>query len=170
MQGFAFNSSWASHWLTRILAAQEALFLTGCAFILPSHFYRLYDHGAGVLLVSDTPEVRQMIADEDAREEQINRFWREPHSAEERKERIRQMIHNPNEFPSGRQNFLAAMARAPGIVVPTRSYCEVIERSKSKCADSPIATAVYEKVRITTGRERGQQGWICETDVHSNFP
>jgi hypothetical protein len=142
----------------------------GCALIIPGHFWRIYGDARGVLLASDTPEVRQLIKDEDAREEEVSHFWREGHTREERVQRIGEMRMHPDRYPPGRSSFLSAMAQAGGMVVPSNSYCEVIEWSKSKCGKSPVETAVYVRVRVTTGRSRGATGWACNAYVKQEFP
>lgn len=135
-------------WRSRCLVALLLVSSTGCALLLPGHFWRLTGSSdARIPLVADSQMVRQVIAEEDSLE------W----------------LH-PEQYPSGRANFLAVMAQLPRVSVPGRSYCEVLERSKSTCGASPIETATYVFVQITTGRSRGQKGWVCENVVHQLFP
>jgi hypothetical protein len=145
--------------------------LAGCAFILPGRFWRLNGHSkAPVTLITDSPEVRRMLAEEDAREEEVSRFWREPHTREEGIAHIRDMASHPDQYPPGRTEFLKAMSQMSGISVAGTSYCDLVERSKSKCGRLPIETAVYMLVRVTTGSSKGKQGWICEDAVQPQFP
>jgi hypothetical protein len=143
---------------------------TGCIF-LSSRAWRVTGNSkTKVLLVSDSLEVRRLVTDEDAGEEEVNRFWREDHGAEERHQRLMDMAQHPEQYPPGRSKFLETMARMPGVYVEGRSYCSVIVRSKSRCGRLPIETASYLFVRITSGPSRGQQGWICESKVAGQFP
>ena len=73
--------------------------------------------------------------------------------------------------PPARKDFLEAMARAPGIIVPEKTYCRILTTSKVHCA-SQFSTQVYLKVRITTGPYRGSEGWGCEgSDIqYANGP
>ena len=145
--------------------------LTGCVFLLPGRFWRLVnDPNTKILLISDSQAVRRLIADEDAREVEIRKFFRESHSREERTEHLKDMIRNPEKYPPGREEFLVAMAHMPGIYVGGKPYCDIVERSGSTCGHSPVETATFVFVKITTGRSRGQQGWICESVVQQQFP
>lgn len=135
---------WLSCWLVALLLVSSM----GCALLLPGHFWRLTGSSdARIPLVADSQMVRQVIAEEDSLE------WR-----------------HPEQYLSGRANFLALMAQLPRVSVPGRSYCEVIERSKSTCGATPIETATYVFVQVTTGPSRGQKGWVCENVVHQLFP
>jgi len=83
--------------------------LTGCVFLLPGRFWRLVnDPNTKILLISDSQAVRRLIADEDAREVEIRKFFRESHSREERTEHLKDMIRNPEKYPPGREEFLVA--------------------------------------------------------------
>jgi hypothetical protein len=54
------------------LAALLLISSTGCALLLPGRFWRLDSSSkTGILLVSDSPEVRHVIGAEDAREEEV---------------------------------------------------------------------------------------------------
>lgn len=154
-------------WLTVVALISS----TGCAFILPGRFWRLDgDSKAPVALVTDSPEVRRLLAKEDAREDEVSRFFREPHTGREGFQRLDDMRQHPDQYPPGRTEFLRAMSQMAGISVPGRSYCDLIERSKSKCGPSPISTAVFVLVRVTTGRSKGKSGWICQGDMQQQFP
>jgi hypothetical protein len=153
------------------LVATELISSAGCAFILPGRFWRLNgDSKVPVTLITDSPEVRRLLDEEDAREEEVSRFFREPHSREDGNAHVKDMALQPDQYPPGRSEFLKAMSQMPGISVTGRSYCELIERTKSKCGASPIETAVFVLVRVTTGPSRGKRGWICQTQVQQQFP
>ncbi len=153
------------------LAAVALISSTGCALILPGRFWRLNgDSKAPVTLITDSPEVRRMLAEEDAREEEVDHFRREPHTKEEGFQRLEDMRQHPDQYPPGRTEFLKAMGQMPGISVAGRSYCDLIERSKSTCGRSPIETATFVLVRVTTGRSKGKSGWICQGDIQPQFP
>ena len=111
-----------------------------------------------------------MIADEDAREEEVGRFFRTSHTMEEGVQHIKDMLEHPDRYPPGRTKFLEDMAALPGVFVPGGSYCNVVERSKSTCGRTPVETSTYLLIQVTTGRARGQQGWVCESRVQQQFP
>jgi hypothetical protein len=153
------------------LAAIALISSTGCAFILPGRFYRLNGElKAPVMLLTDSPDIRRLLADEDAHEEEVSRFFREPHTKEESFQRLEDMRQHPDQYPPGRTEFLKAMTQMPGISVAGRSYCDLIERSKSKCQPSPAVASLYVLVQVTTGSSRGKRGWICEYFVQPQFP
>ena len=161
-----------SRWLSFCATLIVSLDSWGCALISSNRDFRIYGGSPNtqVLLVTDSPEVRQVLTDEDAREEGVNRYWREAQTPEERRERIEDMTKHPEHYPSSRSEFLQSMARMPGVYVPERSYCRVIQRSKSTCGPTPIETAVYVMVSVTTGASRGRQGWVCESSIQKLSP
>ena len=144
----------------------------GCALINPNRQAWIYDgsHHAKVLLISDSSEVRRLLAEEDVREEGVSRFWREKHTNEEIRNRIEDMMKLPEHYPVGRSEFLQAMGRMPGVYVSEKSYCRIIESSKSTCGRIPIETATFVMVRITSGPSQGKQGWVCQNSVKQLFP
>lgn len=157
--------------LSCLLAAVLLIGSTGCAFLLPGRFWRLTGGSSTqILLASDTPEIRQLIADENAREDEVRRFFREPHTQEEGIEHVKDMMRHPDQYPPGRTEFLKAMAQMPGLNVPGKSYCEIIERSKSTCGRFPLETATFVLVQVTTGPSHGQRGWVCQNVVQGQFP
>lgn len=74
-------------WLLLSTTVVICLVFSGCAFLNPNRQFWVYGGSptAQVRLVFDTPEVRRILADEDAREEDLNRFWREKHTQEDGK-------------------------------------------------------------------------------------
>lgn len=128
-------------------AAAAVVSSPGCLVVFKGRFYKkkgFYQlngtSSALVTLISDSPDVRRLLTEEG-----------EPH---------------PDRDPHARKDFLRSMSQLPGISVPGGSYCDLVERSKSRCVD----TAVYVLVQITTGPSRGQRGWMCETSGRRVFP
>ena len=143
-------------WMLCWLAVTLFIDSIGCVFLLPGRSWRLTgSSNAKILLVSDTPQVRHLISEEDAREEEVRRFFREPHT---------------RQYPPGRTEFLRSMAQMPGVYVPGRSYCNIVERSKSKCGSPPVETATYVLVQVTTGPSHGERGWVCGNAAQGQFP
>ncbi len=111
---------------------------TGCALLLPGRDWRLTgSSNTRTLLASDSPAIRKLPAEEDAHKEVVSRFFREPHTQEESIEHMKDMLQHPDQYPPGRPEFLKAMAQMPGVYVPGRSYCDIIEQSKSRCGRRP---------------------------------
>lgn len=159
-------------WLTFLSVAVVLATSTGC-LVFSDRYWRWRLGGYSntqIALISDSPDVRRLLAEEDTREEPVIQFWREPHTQEEGKRRVEDMIQHPDQYPLGGPDFLHAMSQMPTVSVPDKSYCDVVERSKSKCGRLPIETATYVLVQVTSGKSKGQRGWICESQVQGLFP
>jgi hypothetical protein len=139
----------------------------GCELINPNRHYSIRGNPptAQVLAVYDSPEIRRLIADESGREEFVKRFWQENHTAEEMIERVQEIEQHPERYPTGRSEFLHAMANQPGFYVPSETYCRVLKRSESRCGRTLLETSAYELIRVTTGPSRGKQGWVCGENI-----
>jgi hypothetical protein len=148
--------------------------VAGCEGCLP--FSPRFDAQVGGIsnspatLISDSPEVRRLLGEEDAREETVSQFWREHPTEEEGRRRVEDMIQHPDEYPPRRNEFLKTMTGMPGMAVPGRSYCDIIERSKSTCGRLPTETATYVLVQVTTGPSKGQSGWVCQQQLRLLLP
>jgi hypothetical protein len=64
-----------------------------------------------------------------------------------------------------RRRLLDAMARQPGVLVAGEQYFRILEQSSVGCADDPITTSNFLRVRVTTGPSKGLEGWACSRDV-----
>src|ERR1051326_4298075 len=140
--------------VARLFLGTLVIGLAGCAFFREKQWeYRIVDRyqKVQVVLAYDSSEVRKLLADEDTREYEINHFWREKHTDEQAAHRFEDMRKNPELYPPGRLQFLAAMANMPGFAVPVKSYCSIIQRSKSTCGDFPDETVVYVLIKVTSG-------------------
>jgi hypothetical protein len=49
-----------------------------------------------ITLVSDSQEVRRLLGEEDAKEEEIDRFVHEPHAKEEGRRRVKNTVQHPD--------------------------------------------------------------------------
>jgi hypothetical protein len=161
-----------SVWLILCLVAPVIVGCEGCLVFSDRYWkWRLAGSlNSSITLISDSPEVRHLLAEEDAREEAVSQFWREPHTKEEGRRHVEDMIQHPDAYPPGRTEFLKAMSLMPKVTVPGRSYCDVIEQSKSKCGRLPLETASYVLVQITSGPANGSGGWVCRQQVQPLFP
>ena len=127
-----------------------------------------------VRLVSDSPEVRRLIAEQEAfqlqEKTEIDRFHADSASLEQKWFRdanlealrqLRELGQHPDRYIPERIAFLDAMARAPGVTVSGESYCRIINRSKAMCDRHPGPNPTYFKVRISIRPSKGQEGWGC---------
>jgi hypothetical protein len=149
-----------------------ALGLSACTLFNPNRQDWIYSGSSNsqVLLAYDSPEIRRLLADEDAREEEFKQFWRDKHTPKDADQRIRDEHMHPERYPPGRQEFLRAVTNMPGFAVASKSYCRVIERSKAGCGPHSNDGSVYVLVRVTTGRSRGKTGWVCNSNAPGFFP
>jgi len=152
------------------LALATFLHLSGC-LLSTNRDYRLFAIGhKQILLVSDSVQVRRLIADEAARQVIVDRFWTEHHSRDEESARILDEARHPDLYPPGRNDFLTTIATMPGLYVPSGSYCRVVEQSKAGCARLPFETGSYVLVHVTTGAARGVEGWVCSDHAPPQWP
>jgi hypothetical protein len=127
----------------------------------PSHAYYIRDTGAEpVVLVTDSSEVRRLIALEEAHapeeikagEALLQQY--EPLAIVERRQ------HPERYFPE-HSRFLDALAHQPSVKAPVGSYARLLEMSHAKCCADPSLSGEYAKVRLTSGPLRGREGWLC---------
>jgi hypothetical protein len=64
--------------------------------------------------VIDSPDVRKLISEEERRRDEADRFWRESHTAEEKRQHAENLISHPDQMLLGHKEFLEAMASTTG--------------------------------------------------------
>jgi hypothetical protein len=116
---------------------------------------------AQVRLIADNPEVRRLIAEQETHELQAVAYLREKRSPEEiRRWLVNEKMHWQESTP-GRKEFLQKLAGQPAVMV-AGNPCRIIESSHTKCAPG---SPTFQKIRITSGPQRRQEGWVCESDI-----
>ncbi len=165
----------------RLAVAILLLLTSGCLFLNPNHA-AVTAARRQVRLVSDSPEVRRLIAQQEVfqpkERAEIDRFnedasrLRQKWILEATPESARQLRElDPERYIPERTAFLDAMAQAPGVTVQGGSYCRIIARSEAMCARYPGFNSIYFRVRITSGPSKGQEGWGClGEDIRLNWP
>ncbi len=148
-----------------------ALFISvavcGCDFLNPNRQLKTQDRP--VRLIMPSPTVNQLLSHQRTQDEEVARFWREPHSNEEGIRRVQELQTNPERYYPGRSAFLLAMAQQPGESVPASSYLRLLENSNVKCSN-PLYTTNFIKVMVTSGPLVNRVGWVCEDDVFRAGP
>jgi hypothetical protein len=84
---------------------------------------------------------------------------------------VRALLANaaPQKVAPSTAQLRDAMAREPGVVVPGGSYVRLLEFSRAQCEDFNHFN--FMKVRVTSGRRKGAEGWACfMTDISPTFP
>lgn len=140
-----------------------AMSFAGCRALDPN-YAAVSQPGSVSTLVSDSVQVRQLLADEARRDEQFSTSFLAL-STEKRSELMGDMMYHPDPFMTERRRFLSDMARQPGHAVPGQQYFRILEQSKARCANDPISTVYYNRVRVTTGPFKGTGGWVCDDQV-----
>jgi len=113
-------------------------------------------------VVIDSPEIRRLVSDQEGRQAEVDRFWREGHTSEEKNQRIRDMAKQPDYFPPGRKEFLEAMASAPSLTVPGKTRAKVVEISKARCLSDAFSTITFIRVLISGKKPPGgTEVWLC---------
>ncbi len=103
-----------------------------------------------IRLVVDSPEVRQLIVNQEA---------------EIASEDLQDESRQPEKYMPRRLAFIASMDRQPFImVVAQNSYCRFLKQTRASCSKNPFSDGSYMKVRITTGPSKGQEGWSCMSE------
>jgi hypothetical protein len=167
----------------RIVSASAIVMLglaSGGCFLNPN-YEMATDRTRSVQLILDSVEVQHLISQQEScsqkEEEEIDRFTQDilrfptecSHPGETCPD-LEEIHKNAVRYIPERSAFLDAMAREATVTVPPNSYCRVIRRSLAKCTKNPQYTSTFVKVRITTGRSKGTEGWGCEEDVYTAWP
>ncbi len=114
-----------------------------------------------ITVVIDSPEIRRLIGDQEKAQAEEDRFWREPHTREAGTQRISDMINHPYDFPSGREEFLDAMAKAPALTVERKTHAKVLEVSKARCLPG-VTTTTFVRVSLDGKKPpSGTEVWVC---------
>jgi len=83
---------------------------------------------------------------------------------------MNEMRQHPAQYLGGRLNLLDWMALQAGGVVEGQQYFRLLEQSAVGCDLVPIPSAVFVRVRVSTGPLAGHEGWACSLDVQPRFP
>jgi hypothetical protein len=151
---FAMVLSWAS---------------VGCQLFDPDYQAITRDRGE-VRLIRDSERVQRLISQQSAdrsRERiEVDRYLEEQARILQQNNRheLEQLQKHPEVYIPERIAFLDAMALEPAIVVQPRSYCRVLQRSTAVCTRRPQENPYFVKVRVTSGKDAGQEGWGCLGD------
>ena len=158
----------------RLAVAILLLPTSGCLLLFNPNRAAITAARQQVRLVADSPEVRRLIAQQEAfspqEKAEIDRFFADTASLEQKWFRdanpealrqLREFGQHPERYIPERAAFLDAMVQAPGVTVPGQSYCRIINRSNAMCDRHPGHNPTYFKVRITSGPSKGQEGWGC---------
>jgi hypothetical protein len=112
--------------------------------------------------VIDSPDVRKMISEEERRRDEADRFWRESHTAEEKRQHAENLIFHPDEMLPGHKEFLEALAKASSISVPGKTRAQVMEISKARCLPDGLSTVTWARM-VIAGKtsSSGTEVWVC---------
>ena len=106
-------------------------------------------------IVLDSAKVRRLLAGQgnlDNASDAASRTKQPP---------IKDMLEHPEKYTAGRSQFLQTIASEPGLTLQKGTYLWTSEKSSAKCFLDAVSTAVFEKVRVVSWRNHGQEGWAC---------
>ncbi len=115
-----------------------------------------------VRLISDSPDVRLLISEQEKSDAAELHWLRESRTHEERVRGVEDRRRHPERYAPTLRSFIDAMAAMPGFAVRGGDSCRLVERSQARCTPDRLDTFSYVKVRIIQGYNRGQEGWACE--------
>lgn len=115
------------------------------------------DRSAPISIVQDSPEVQDLVAEEEARQAEFDQLLRTNRPSD--KEYIRRVREQDND--PARKAFFGALASAPHITVKENTDCRLLQISKARCSVAH-STTTFLKVVITNGPRKGEKAWICQ--------
>jgi hypothetical protein len=140
-----------------------ALSLASCRLFDPAYAC-ITRPGSITKLVADSPEVRRLLTDAATLEAEKLRSRRALPDPEQLQLTIDMRAH-PEQYMAERRKLLETMAQQPGVLVTGEQYFRILEQSPAGCADDPVTTSSYLRVRVSTGPSKGSEGWACSRDV-----
>ena len=123
-----------------------------------------------IRLVVDSTRVRSLISQQDAlgpgENEAVHRFFNDEHrlSAQNNRDELHRILTHPEIYIPDRITFLDAMAMEPTTTVQRGSFCRILQRSRAICSRHPQENPSFVRVRVTSGKEKGVEGWGCLGD------
>jgi hypothetical protein len=149
-----------------ILQGQQPVYWSQGAKIL------IYGIGisAPTSVVVDSSEVRKLISEEEARQDEEDRLYREMTKAEQL-QHIDELIHHPDRVLPEHKEFVAAMARVPAISVARRARGKVLQISKARCLPDGISGVTFIRM-VVVGKKppAGAEVWVCENPYAFGAP
>src|SRR5579884_1287388 len=113
-------------------------------------------------VIIDGPEVRKLIREEEARQDNIDQRFRGIHSRDELRQLEKEWSLHPDRQSPGHKEFVKAMEQAPCIKVPGKTRARVLEFSKARCLPDDFSTITFVRM-VILGRQppAGTEGWVC---------
>ena len=137
---------------------------SGCDVLNPNR-QLITRAGTTVPLAENSSEVEHLLSGQKGHDIEMEQFRGVKQSAADAAERIHVMATDPDHYSPGRKEFLLAMARQSGVLVPGNSYVRLLQSSGVRCNLDTTFSTTFIKVRITSGPLKGREGWVCEDDI-----
>ena len=140
--------------------------LAGCQLFDPDYRAKTSDTHE-VRLIENSERVQRLISRQDALslDERAagDRFLKEETRlvAQNKQHELDQLLAHPEIYIPSRIAFLDAMAREPTVIVHQGSFCRILRRSNAICSRHPQENPYFIEVRVTSGRDKGVEGWGC---------
>lgn len=142
---------------------------TGCELFDPDRKAQTSE-AVEVRLIVDSERVQRLISHQDAVQQNeragVVLFLKDEGRLLEQgsPRELDDLLKHPEKYIPSRIAFLDAMDREPAIVVQRKSFCRILKRSNAICARGPVENPDFVKVRVTSGPDRGIEGWGCLGD------
>jgi hypothetical protein len=114
--------------------------------------------------VADSPQVRRLLSEAANLEAEKHRSRQALPDPQQVQLTIDMRAH-PKRYMAERSKLIETMAQQAGILVTGEQYFRILEESPAGCADDPVTTSNYLRVRVSTGPSKGSEGWACSRDV-----
>jgi hypothetical protein len=139
---------------------------TGCQLFDPGYRAKTSEIHE-IRLVADSERVQGLISRQDAHSvgerASVDRFLKDEARLvqQNRQPELDQLLKHPEIYMPGRIAFLDAMAQEPTAAVAPGSFCRILQRSSAVCSRHPQENPYFIKVRVTSGMNKGVEGWGC---------
>jgi hypothetical protein len=119
----------------------------------------------------DSPEVRQLISEEEKRRDEVDHFFRQNHTKDAELQHVDDLIRHPDRMLPGHKDFVEVMAKAPAITLPTKARGKVLQISKARCLPDGVSTVTFIRM-VVVGKKPpgGTEVWVCENPYAFGAP
>lgn len=152
-----------------------AVILEGQQPIYWNHGEKIPIYGIGISaptsVVVDSPEVRKLISEEEKRQDEVDRFYREKHTEDEKRQHANDLEKHPERMLPGHEEFVEAMAKAPAMTVARKARGKVLQISKARCLPDGYSTVTFIRMEVSGKKPLGgTEVWVCENPMAFGAP
>jgi hypothetical protein len=122
-------------------------------------------------VVVDNPEVRKLISEEETRQAEWDRFYRENHTNAEKILHTDDLSKHPDRMLPGHKAFVEAMDNLQAITIAKKTRGKVLQISKARCRPDGLSTVTFIRM-VVIGKKPlgGTEVWVCENPTAWGAP